>query len=108
LSALRARTQAGWARIQIPGFSESLFFRYVKANASKHNALSWEYANRLEEQLKGEVTELMRLAEQYDAQEQAEQIDIPQELERREKPLEVIAAAKEEILTRAKERFDRE
>ena len=33
----------------------------IKANASKHKALSWEYANRLEEQLKQEVEELMRL-----------------------------------------------
>ncbi len=31
----------------------------IKANASKHKALSWEYANKLEEQLKGEVEELM-------------------------------------------------
>jgi len=30
LLALRARTQTGWARIQVPGFSESLFFRYDK------------------------------------------------------------------------------
>jgi transposase len=32
----------------------------IKANASKHKALSWTHAKRLEEQLKGEVTELMR------------------------------------------------
>jgi len=31
LSALRPRIQAGWARIQAPGFSESLFFRYVNS-----------------------------------------------------------------------------
>jgi len=29
LSALRSGTQTGWAWIQVPGFSESLFFRYV-------------------------------------------------------------------------------
>jgi len=29
LSARSNRTQAGWDRIQVPGFSESLFFRYV-------------------------------------------------------------------------------
>ena len=41
----------------------------IKANASKHKVLSWEHANRLEEQLKGEVDELMRRAEQtYNAQ----------------------------------------
>ena len=34
----------------------------INANASKHKALSSEYANRLEAQLKGEVEELMSLA----------------------------------------------
>ena len=38
----------------------------LKANASKHKALSFEHASRLEAQLKGEVEELLRLAEQAD------------------------------------------
>ena len=80
----------------------------IKANASKHKALSWEYAKRLEEQLKGEVSELMRLAEQADHQALPEQMDLPAELERRERRLEVIAAAKAEIDARAQARFDRE
>jgi transposase len=80
----------------------------IKANASKHKALSWAHANRLEEQLKGEVAELMRLAEQADHQPLPEQMDIPLELERREKRLEVIAAAKAEIAARAQARFERE
>ncbi len=80
----------------------------IKANASKHKALSWAHANRLEEQLKGEVAELMRLAEQADNQPLPEQMDIPLELERREKRLEVIAAAKAEIAARAQARFERE
>jgi transposase len=77
----------------------------IKANASKHKALSWEHANRLEEQLKGEVDELMRLAEQADNQPVPEQLDIPLELERREQRLTVIAAAKAEIAARAQARF---
>ena len=80
----------------------------IKANASKHKALSWAHANRLEEQLKDEVAELMRLAEQADNQALPEQMDIPLELERREQRLEVIAAAKAEIAARAQERFERE
>ena len=32
----------------------------IKANASKHKALSWGYANQLEEQLRREVQELLR------------------------------------------------
>jgi transposase len=80
----------------------------IKANAGKHKALSWAHANRLEEQLKGEVEELMRLAKQADSQGVPEKMDIPQELERREKRLDVIAAAKAEIAARAQERFERE
>ena len=80
----------------------------IKANASKHKALSWAHANRLEEQLKDEVGELMRLAEQADNHALPEQMDIPLELERREQRLEVIAAAKAEIAARAQERFERE
>jgi transposase len=80
----------------------------IKASASKHKALSWEHANRLEEQLKGEVAELMRLAEQADNQPQPEQLDIPLELERREQRLSVIAAAKAEIEARAQARFEAE
>ena len=38
----------------------------LKANASKHKALSFEHASRLEAQLKGEVEELLRLAKQAD------------------------------------------
>jgi transposase len=80
----------------------------IKANASKHKALSWEYANRLEAQLKGEVEELMRLAEQADNEPLPEQLDIPLELERREQRLAVIAAAKDEIEARAQARFEAE
>jgi transposase len=80
----------------------------IKANASKHKALSWGHAERIEEQLKGEVAELMRLAEQADNRPLPEQLDIPSELARREQRLAVIAAAKEEIAARAQARFVRE
>jgi len=80
----------------------------VKASASKHRALSWEHANKLEEQLKTEVAELMRLSEEVDHTPVADGLDIPAELERREKRLETIAKAKAELLRRAKERQARE
>ena len=80
----------------------------IKANASKHKALSWEYANRLEAQLKQEVEELMRLAEEADQCSRPEEMDIPEELKRREERLAAIARAKEEIQVRAQERFERE
>ena len=80
----------------------------IKANASKHKALSWDYANRLEAQLKQEVEELMRLAEEADQRSRPEEMDIPEELKRREERLAAIARAKEEIQARAQERFERE
>jgi transposase len=79
----------------------------VKANASKHKALSWGYANKLEEQLRREVQELLRRAEQADAEDEME-LDIPDELARREDRLAAIARAKEEIERRAKERYEAE
>jgi len=80
----------------------------IKANASKHKALSWEYANKLEAQLKGEVEELLRLAEEADNSSLPEQMDIPEELKRREERLTKIAEAKAEIQARAQVRFERE
>jgi transposase len=79
----------------------------LKANASKHKAMSWGYANKLEEQLRQEVQELLRRAEQADAEEEPE-IDIPDELARREDRLAAIKKAKEEIERRAQERFEGE
>jgi transposase len=79
----------------------------IKANASKHKAMSWGYANKLEEQLRREVQELLRRAEQADAEDEPE-IDIPDELARREDRLAAIKQAKEEIERRAQERFEAE
>jgi len=80
----------------------------IKANASKHKALSWDYANRLEAQLKQEVEELMRLSEEADQSSASEEMDVPEELKRRELRLAAIASAKEKIKARAQERFERE
>lgn len=79
----------------------------IKANASKHKAMSWGYANKLEEQLRKEVQELLRRAERADAEDEPE-IDIPDELARREDRLVAIKKAKEEIKRRAQERFEAE
>ncbi len=65
----------------------------VKANASKHKAMSWGYANKLEEQLRREVQELLKRAEQADTEEEPE-MDIPDELTRREDRLAAIAKPK--------------
>jgi transposase len=80
----------------------------IKANASKHKALSWKYANQLEGRLKKEIKELMQKANEIDNKEEDEKLDIPVELERRENRLSVIRRAKEEIKKRAQERGKRE
>ncbi len=80
----------------------------IKANASKHKALSWDYANRLEAQLQQEVEELMRLAEEADQSARPEEMDIPEELQRREQRLLAIAEAKAEIQARSQARFEEE
>lgn len=79
----------------------------IKANASKHKAMSWKYAQQLEEQLKQEVKKLLEMAEQTD-QEEENQLDIPAELLRREARLKVIAEAKAELERRAQLRFKAE
>ena len=80
----------------------------IKANASRHQALSWKYANELETQIEAEVAELLRQAEEVDNSEAPDGLDLPAELARREQRLEAIARAKAEIERRAAERHARE
>jgi Transposase DDE domain len=79
----------------------------VKANASKHKAVSWEYANKLEVRLKAEVEKLLELAKTAHGQEHRG-LNIPAELARREERLKKIAQAKAEIERCARERYERE
>lgn len=76
----------------------------VKANASKHSALSWGHISKLEKHLKGEVAELMRMAEKADRSEDAEGLDIPAELERREDRLKALEEARIKLSELARER----
>jgi transposase len=66
----------------------------VHANASRHSALSYGYAKKIEKQLKREVQQLLRLAEEADAKDIPDWMSIFEELERRELRLAAIAAAK--------------
>ncbi len=75
----------------------------VLANASKHKALNWEYAKKLEAQLREELNQLHKLAEEAD--NIPKDMNIPEELARREKRLEAIKSAQEEIDKRAEERY---
>jgi transposase len=78
----------------------------IHANASRHSALSYGHAKKLEKQLKKEVQQLLRLAERADAANTPDGMWVPEELERRELRLAAIAEAK--IEARAVERLERE
>ena len=80
----------------------------IHANASRHSALSYEHASKIEAQLKAEVAELMARAEAADAADVPDGMSIPEELARREERLQKIAEAKAKIEARAKERHERE
>ena len=80
----------------------------VHANASRHSALSYGHAKKIEKQLRKEVRQLLQLAERADEADIPDGMSIPQELERREARLAAIAEAKAKIEARAEERLQRE
>jgi len=80
----------------------------IKANASKHKALSYAHAQKIEKQLKAEVQALTAQAEAADSAPVNDAMDIPAEIARRQDRLKVLAAAKATIEARAQERFARE
>src|SRR5471030_1683904 len=80
----------------------------IHANASRHSALSYEHASKIEAQVQAEVADLLRQAEAADQADVADGMSIPEELARREKRLAAIASAKATIEARAKERHVRE
>jgi hypothetical protein len=81
----------------------------IHANASRHSALSYEHATKIEAQLKAEVAELLARAEAADqAAVVPDGMSIPEELARREARLAKIGTAKAKIEARAKERFAEE
>ncbi len=56
----------------------------IHANASRHSALSYEHANKLEAKLRQEVAELLALAEAEDRSDVPDGLSIPEELAIRE------------------------
>src|SRR5271165_4579297 len=80
----------------------------MHANASRHSALSYEHAGKLETQLKAEVGELLAKAEAADKADVPDGMSIPEELERREDRLKKLAEARTKIAARASDRFARE
>jgi hypothetical protein len=80
----------------------------IHANASRHSALSYEHASKIEAQLKAEVAELLALAEAADCADVPDGLSVPQELARREDRLARLAEAKAKIEARARARFEGE
>src|SRR5947209_4985658 len=80
----------------------------IHANASRHSALSYEQAGKIEAQLQAEVAALMAKAEAADQADVPDGMSIPEELARREQRLAEIARARAIIEARAKERHARE
>lgn len=80
----------------------------IHANASRHSALFYAHAEKIEAKLKAEVQTLLALAEAADQTSVPDGVKLPKEIRRREDRLAAIAAAKAKIEARAKERFERE
>ncbi|MGZ6286301.1 MAG: IS1182 family transposase [Ktedonobacterales bacterium] len=80
----------------------------VHANASRHSALSYGHAQKIEAQLQAEVKELLARAEAADCEPLPEGLSIPEELARREQRLAAIRQAKAQIEAAAAERDARE
>ena len=76
----------------------------IHANASRHSALSYGHAQKIEEQLQAEVKEMLARAEAADHEPLPEGLSIPAELARREDRLAAIRQAKAQIEARAAER----
>lgn len=69
----------------------------IKANASKHHALSHRHIGKVQAHLRREIRRLMRLAEQADNEKTDDGLDIPAEIARRETLIEKLSTAKAKI-----------
>lgn len=76
----------------------------IKANASKHKALSHGHITKLEAQLREEVQVLLRKAAEVDGKEDEDGVDLPAEIARRADRLKALEAAKAKIAEGAKAR----
>jgi transposase/IS5 family transposase len=76
----------------------------IKANASRHSALSWGHICKIEQQLREEVQQLMALAESQDRKKVPDGMDVPQEIARRQERLAALDEARRKLEARALER----
>jgi transposase len=84
----------------------------IKANASKHKAMSYARMGEKEKQLKHEIDELLKKAERTDAEEDKRYVNkeynIPEELAFRETRLKKIREAKATLEKRVREEKDKD
>jgi transposase len=80
----------------------------IRANASRHSALSYGHIKKLEQQLREEVARLMALAEAADNEKIPDGMNLPAEIARREDRLKAIASARATLEERARERHQHE
>jgi transposase len=86
----------------------------IKANASKHKAMSYKHMNETEARLKQEIDALLAAAEKADAEEDAQYgkdrhgDELPAELQRRESRLQKIGEAKAALEQEAKEKAEQQ
>jgi transposase/predicted transcriptional regulator len=80
----------------------------VKANASKHHAMSYDHATKLERHIENEIGRLLCMAEKADQADLPDGMDVPAELARRETRLQAIAEAKARIREREQQRIAQE
>jgi hypothetical protein len=76
----------------------------IKANASRHKAMSYERMQQAEAELKAQIDALLERAKTADAAEANEpEVDIPAEIQRREDRLEAVTEARERIEKRQRD-----
>ncbi len=80
----------------------------VNANASKHKAMSYGHANKLEQKIKEEVELLLKKAHEENEKDEDSGLKIPDEIARRENQIAKIKQAKKVIEERARERYEQE
>jgi transposase len=76
----------------------------VKANASRHKAMSYGHMRKAEAELKAQIDALLKRAQQADEAEKNEpELDIPAEIARREARLAAIAEARQRLEQRQRD-----
>jgi hypothetical protein len=101
---LTIATEAGVLKIGNVSFDGTK----VNANASKHKAMSYGHASKLEQKIKEEVEFLLKKAQEENEKDEDSGLNIPAEIARREDQIAKIQEAKRVIEARAKERYQQE